>query len=89
MFRDQEEDLELIAAQQEDIEQMQDAECPDAPVVYNTDTTEVTPDELSEALLETETEKIPSLKGYLWAVLVLLLGIAGMVIYWLRLGGVL
>ena len=87
MFRDQDE--ELLSAQSDDMEEMQDAESPEDPIVYNTDITEVTPEEMSEALLETETEKIPSLKGYLWAVLVLLLGIAGMVIYWLRLGGVL
>ena len=89
MFRNQEEESKLVTTQCADAEEMQDAECLETPVVYNTDATEVTPEELSEALLETEAEKIPSLKGYVLAVVLLLLGIAGMVIYWLRLGGLL
>lgn len=79
MFQDREEELE----QQEEFE-----DSPQVPAC-NTDTAEVTPGELNEALPEAETPKVPSLKGYWIAVSLLSLGIVGVIIYWLILGGIL
>lgn len=83
MFQDREEELERLTTET-DFAQTE-VEAP----VCNTDATEVTPEALSEALAEAETQKIPSLKGYVIAALILTLGIVGVVIYWLILGGIL
>ncbi len=86
MFQDREEELERLTTEQEEQEELSD---PAEVSVYNTDATEVTPEELSAALQEAEAQKIPSLKGYWIAVLILTLGIVGVVVYWLKLGGIL
>ena len=85
MFQDREEQERLTT----ELEQQEAfAEDSKEVAVYNTDATDVTPEELSEALLAAESPKIPSLKGYWIAALILTLGIVGIVIYWLILGGI-